>query len=167
MSESPAADERRHRIEKLKHAGSVATALAAIVAAVFSYLETRETSRRQSQVSRESYETLAQMVKELSAQNKKQHDDLTSMKGYVDGVIASVRGKAQDQEAVASNGSGNGSPGPASPASGTSKKPKRPAGAAAPVPLPPPPPSPALAKGPDAVEPPPFQQVQQKALERL
>lgn len=76
---------------KWAHVASIATALAAIVAAVFSYIKERPETKAKA-----SYELLAQKLDTLAAEQKKLHDDDVALRNYLDGYLRGVRERTNE-----------------------------------------------------------------------
>ncbi len=139
---------------RAKLVGGIATALAAIITSVMSYMEAREVSRRQTQVSKESYETLAGLVIKLSEQNSKQHKDLRELRTYVQDAMARkdwVTATPPQPPVLPAP--------PASTKSGAAVPPVAGLGAASAPPK--------MSEKPPEVQPPSFGSVEQKAMDSL
>lgn len=76
---------------KWAHVASVATASAAIVAAVLSYLKDRPETKAKA-----SYEVLAQKLDGIAAEQKKLHEDDVALRNYLDGYLRAMRDKTND-----------------------------------------------------------------------
>jgi hypothetical protein len=160
MDDKPETAVDRH---SFRAAAALITSIAGLIVAIGAIAKPRDDS-----ATRESYETLSKAVKDLGAESERQHDDLVSLRAYLDGFLRGA-------------GSPVTRPMPAPSASGVSASPGaaaiRPApvtlvgaldGGAEPassvaiaiVPSPPPPP---LAARPRPVEPPSFDEVRAKA----
>ncbi len=130
--------------ERLKHIGTIATAVAAIVTALVALLREPPEPR-----ARASYDVLSKKVEELQAAQKQQHDDTVAMRGYLDGYLKSLR---DGQKALAEA--------PAPPVAPSGRKPvSAPPAAAALSAVPPPPSLPSPKARPDLEAPPDFAQL--------
>ena len=68
---------------------TILTSIAALGAAGFSYLEGRLDNARQEDVSRVSYESLAETVEELADENEERHAEVLRLRGYLEGLVQS------------------------------------------------------------------------------
>lgn len=76
---------------KLAHVASIATSVAAIVAAVLSYVKDRPETKAKA-----SYETLSQKLDALAIEQKKLHDDDMALRSYLDGYLRGVRERTNE-----------------------------------------------------------------------
>lgn len=76
---------------KLAHVASIATSVAAIVAAVLSYVKDRPETKAKA-----SYETLSQKLDALAVEQKKLHDDDMALRSYLDGYLRGVRERTNE-----------------------------------------------------------------------
>jgi hypothetical protein len=76
---------------KLAHVASIATAVAAIVAAVLSYIKERPETKAKA-----GYETLVQKLDTLALEQKKLHDDDVALRNYLDGYLKGVRDRTNE-----------------------------------------------------------------------
>lgn len=76
---------------KWAHVASIATAIAAIVAAVLSYVKDRPESKAKA-----GYETLAQKLDTLALEQKKLHEDDLALRNYLDGYLRGVRERTNE-----------------------------------------------------------------------
>lgn len=72
--------------DRLKHLGTIATALAAIVTALVALLREPQEPRAKT-----SYGVLSKKVEELQAAQRQQHDDAVALRGYLEGYLKSLR----------------------------------------------------------------------------
>lgn len=79
------------RKSKLAHLASILTALAAIVAAVLSYMKERPETKAKA-----SYEVLSQKLDALAAEQKKLHEDDVALRGYLDGYLGGMRERTNE-----------------------------------------------------------------------
>lgn len=70
--------------DKYKWVGTIATAVVSIVVAVTSMWETKINASSQEAASRESYVALSGAVESMSKQMQDQHDQIVSLKAYID-----------------------------------------------------------------------------------
>lgn len=73
--------------ERLKSIGTIATAIAAIVTAIFAAF----VKQPEEPQARASYDVLAKKVEELQAGQKQQHDDAVAMRAYLEGYLKALR----------------------------------------------------------------------------
>lgn len=69
---------------RLKYLGTLVAATAALVTAFGAYFKPQDHS-----VNKASYEELTKVLKEVSDQAEKNHDDIVALRGYVEGTLAS------------------------------------------------------------------------------
>jgi hypothetical protein len=79
------------RKSKLAHLASILTAVAAIVAAVLSYMKERPETKAKA-----SYEVLSQKLDALAAEQKKLHEDDVALRGYLDGYLGGMRERTNE-----------------------------------------------------------------------
>lgn len=156
-------DRKKVRSDNLKHAATALTAAAAIVTAVTSFLKLKEEGRRQDQLTKDSYSTLSESVKELSDQSKKQHDDMVALRAYVQGMNDSSRKSMSQMAAMVNSAASAAASSPAAP---------RPQGVRRPPEVRPPevrpdPPLPEIAPKPKFKEPPSYDVLKMKSEEKL
>lgn len=131
-------------VARMRASATLLTALTGLVIAVGAAVKPRDDS-----ATRESYDTLAKAVQEISRENETQHDDLVALKAYLDGFVRAS--------------SSSGSAGSLGLSKGDAGVPTTPSAAASASAALLPPSSPKLAEKPKPVNPPPFREVREKA----
>lgn len=129
--------EARSFVAKTKGVALVITAIAGLATAVGAHLKPRDDTATKA-----TYDTLSSELKTLSEENGKLHDDLVSLKAYVDGYM---RASTLPVTVV-------------TPKAGSTAAPV----VVTPPPAPPSPPAPDLSPRPKQADPPPFANVAPK-----
>jgi hypothetical protein len=83
MAESKSDPPKDVHASRLKYLGTLVAAVAALVTAVGAYLKPQDHS-----VNKASYEELSKVIKELSDESEKNHDDIVALRGYVEGAVS-------------------------------------------------------------------------------
>lgn len=137
--------EHARLMARLKAIGQIVASVTALVVAVSALFKPRD-----DRATQEGYETLAAMVRQVSDDARRNHDDLVALKAYVDG-------RASHEVTVTAADAGAGDSGVVLTSAATPVvlvPLVRPHAAA---------PTPSLAPAPKAVEPPPFSKVKKQA----
>lgn len=152
------APDRREK-SKLGQVITIVTSIAAIATAFAGWYEGRAMEEQQTEVSRESYNVLAASVRELAEENKQRHEEIAHLKGFIEGFIKlQLLDEGGFEEADSFDPEPPFEPSPVVIEERISES------------APPPPPrvatarkKPSMAKKPRMVDPPSYDQIQQKA----
>jgi hypothetical protein len=82
MAESESDPPKDVHASRLKSLGTLIAAVAALVTAVGAYFKPQDHT-----VNKASYEELSKVIKELSDESDKNHDDIVALRGYVEGAV--------------------------------------------------------------------------------
>jgi outer membrane murein-binding lipoprotein Lpp len=137
---------------RLKSLTALVIAITALVAACSSFFKPRD-----DRATQESYDTLAQEIKALNAENQRQHDDLVAMRAYIDGVVHGDVPATRTADAGADAASAATSADAGAPMSAVAPHLTASAHTLAPPPV--------LAPRPKSAQPPTFAKVKEKARE--
>ena len=81
MAESESDPPKDVHASRLKSLGTLVAAVAALVTATGAYFKPQDHS-----VNKASYEELSKVIKDLSDESDKNHDDIVALRGYLEGV---------------------------------------------------------------------------------
>lgn len=82
-SDPPASEEKpKEKPNKLKDAAALIAAVTALVAAFGAYMKPQDTK-----ATKNSYETLAGGLKQLQDESRRNHDDISALRGFVEGYV--------------------------------------------------------------------------------
>jgi len=82
MAESKSDPPKDIHASRLKYLGTLVAAVAALVTALGAYFKPQDHS-----VNKASYEELSKVIKDLSDESDKNHDDIVALRGYVEGAV--------------------------------------------------------------------------------
>jgi len=83
MAESKSDPPKDVHASRLKYLGTLVAALAALVTALGAYFKPQDHS-----VNKASYEELSKVIKDLSDESDRNHDDIVALRGYLEGQLA-------------------------------------------------------------------------------